>query len=285
MIFLASQYIIEYDDDGTEAHPAPASISDLSFFKISGIAYVFGNAVLTFNCHHSIPGLVSPVQPQIQLRTVFRSVLTFCCSGLAALCILAMLAFHNARDASCVDHDGPPCAINKLYNLNFSSYHIQFLAKILAAYPLLMIALYPLLTITLRNNLQVLLSGFGTGLNPTTRTRILTLAAGLPMLLLAYAEPDIEKVTSITGAYFGCGIMYIIPSCLVVAARRQLHAEFPGAIPNPNASEFGGQFYLVVLAWGLICIGFSTVNFTCEAIPGCSLSPSGLSPASNSSVP
>ena len=97
----------------------------------SGIAYVFGNAVLTFNCHHSVPGLVTPVRPQAHLKHVFRSVLTFCCTGLAALCILAMLAFHNAKGSDCDTHDGPPCEINKLYNLNFSSYHIPVFAKLL----------------------------------------------------------------------------------------------------------------------------------------------------------
>ena len=97
----------------------------------SGIAYVFGNAVLTFNCHHSVPGLVTPVRPQAYLKHVFRSVLTFCCTGLAALCILAMLAFHNAKGSDCDTHDGPPCEINKLYNLNFSSYHIPLFAKLL----------------------------------------------------------------------------------------------------------------------------------------------------------
>jgi len=273
MISLALQYCIRYDENTVDdpKDPKPAHISELTFFDISGIAYVFGNAVLTFNCHHSVPGLVTPVRPQAQLKYVFRSVLTFCCTGLGALCILAMLAFHNAKGSDCDTHDGPPCEINKLYNLNFSSYHIPVFAKLLDGYPVLMVALYPLLSITLRNNLLALFPNLATRMNPVTRGRLFTIAASLPMLLFAFAKPDIAKVTSITGAYFGCCIMYIIPGFLVKISRARL-AEYGTVAENPSASEFQGPFwYWLVIGWGLVAIAFSTVDFACEAIPGCDL--------------
>merc|ERR1712070_17591 len=115
------------------------------------------------------------------------------------------------------------------------------------AYPLLMIALYPLLSITLRNNLAVLFSNLGTSFGPVFRQRCFTLAAALPMLLFAFANPDIAHVTSITGAYFGCGIMYIIPAILVTTARRTLQEEFPEVVANPHRSEFQGGAYIVLL--------------------------------------
>eukprot|EP00656_Telonema_subtile_P025520 TRINITY_DN27584_c0_g1_i3.p1 TRINITY_DN27584_c0_g1~~TRINITY_DN27584_c0_g1_i3.p1 ORF type:complete len:469 (+),score=111.80 TRINITY_DN27584_c0_g1_i3:129-1535(+) len=270
MIALAWQYIHEYDDNTVEdVDPKPASLSELHFVDISGIAYVFGNAVLTFNCHHSIPGLVCPVRPQGQLKVVFRTLLTFCCFSLALLCVLAMMAFKNAH-GDCPSEPGPPCEINKLYNLNFSSYHVKFLAKLLDAYPVLMVALYPLLSITLRNNLLALLENVGTQLDPVMRQNLFTLTATLPMLLFAYAKPDIAKVTSITGAYFGCCIMYLIPAFLAMKSQAQL-AKFEGVVENPHRSEFGKVWQYVLIVWGLVCILFSSANFLCQAIPSCSM--------------
>jgi hypothetical protein len=51
----------------------------------TGISYIFGNCIITFNCHHSLPGLVSPVRPQSALRNTFRIVLSVSCVGMVSV--------------------------------------------------------------------------------------------------------------------------------------------------------------------------------------------------------
>jgi hypothetical protein len=125
-----------------------------------------------------------------------------------------------------------------------------------------MVALYPLLAITLRNNLASLLGDTPTfaSMNPKTRNYIFTFTASLPMIGVAYAKPDIQLVTSVTGAYFGLAIMFFVPTFLVLAVRKKLEEE--GLGQNPHSSEFQSKGWAYfVLIWGALCGLATTVLF------------------------
>merc|ERR1711998_814836 len=145
-------------------------------------------------------------------------------------------------------YEKEPCTVQDLFNLNFASYKIEGIGKALDIYPVLMVALYPLLSITLRNNIAAL-AGDSLSMGPRARNYLFTFVASMPMIGVAYAKPDVQLVTSVTGAYFGLAIMFFVPSFLVLRVRKALADE--GLGPNPHASEFSQSCWAyLVIAWG-----------------------------------
>lgn len=72
--------------------------------KMPGLPWMLGNAICTFMMHHSIPGLVKPVRPQLSIKS---AMLVGSCMGLFAylsLCLTAVFAFGinvNVRRRGC----------------------------------------------------------------------------------------------------------------------------------------------------------------------------------------
>ena len=53
------------------------------------------------------------------------------------MCYVAVFAFGDQAFAHCSVriHDGPPCQIQELFSLNFTTYHNTFIAAFLALFP------------------------------------------------------------------------------------------------------------------------------------------------------
>jgi len=277
MLGIPIQYIIQFTGDGTVEHPAPTPLDKVDLFKFSGISYIFGNCIITFNCHHSLPGLVTPVRPQAALRSTFRIVMGLSCVGMVLLCAVGLIAFGSIPEKSCASKPGPPCDIQQLFNMNFASYRSAFLGKALDVYPVLMVALYPLLAITLRNNIANLVTMLkaeepqaATSTAPSgpicgcfSDNMLFTLLAAVPMICVAYPKPNVQVVTSVTGAYFGLAIMFFIPVLLVLRVREELIKANLG--PNPHASEFASAYWAyLILGWGSLCGLATTAIFILE---------------------
>lgn len=66
-------------------------------------------------------------------------------------------AFAPDLAAKCLDQDGPACRIQGPYTLNFTSYHVRFVAHFLTLFPVFTLTSnFPLISITLRNNVRAL---------------------------------------------------------------------------------------------------------------------------------
>ena len=93
--------------------------------QIQHIAKVFGNTTFAFIYHHSISGIIYPVRPQSQVKSMF---LYSNIIGAMFLCTEAMLAWvaFGSLTNRCVPPDGwdpnieypitYPCGVSGLYN-------------------------------------------------------------------------------------------------------------------------------------------------------------------------
>ena len=140
MIILASIQLIH---EGPQASP-PA-------INANGFGSLFGVAIYAFMCHHSIPGLVTPIENKnyfsYKLIYVYGVIFAFYCT----LSVTGSFAFHTVQD---------------VYTLNFlhddkTSFIYSIIDYFLALFPVFTLtSSYIIVAITLSNNLRVLVSMF-----------------------------------------------------------------------------------------------------------------------------
>ena len=167
-IIFSSSYLMDKEPD------APIPLDDINLASVGGLPWMFGNAIFTFMIHHSVPGLLSPVDPSANATKAVAIGYTVALALYLLMCSIAMFTFQGSAFevgvlvASCrslLSHILWPITLvlQELYNDNFATlanYNMKWMSDFLDAYPVLMVALYPLITITLRNNLQAFVSQF-----------------------------------------------------------------------------------------------------------------------------
>jgi len=188
--------------------------------NVGGVPTLFGVSILSFMIHHSIPGLVYPVRPQHDIAKSISIPYTMSCIALIALCYFAIAAYGDVKTA-CPTYD-QPCAINELFNLNFSMFHV--FGTFVNTYPLLMVALFPLVAISLRNNLLA----FAHLITGSEHSMVMyALYAAVPPLVIACFTNQVASVTTYTAGYGGLTLMLIIPSWCVLQARKMVRHLVP----------------------------------------------------------
>lgn len=187
------------------------AVPAMPMMRPMGLPCLFGNAVLSFMVHHSIPGLISPLEhqadaPQVVWKAYSISYVLYLILGYTAL-----RAFGDV--------------IETLYSMNFIS--VPIVGPLLCAYPLLMFAIYPIVAITLRNNMINAL-----GLSPPDPERLCapstvfftTIVVVLPCVVAALTN-NVQAVVSISAGYFGISLMLFFMPLLMLYSRRALHAD------------------------------------------------------------
>ncbi|CAG5113755.1 Oidioi.mRNA.OKI2018_I69.chr2.g7845.t1.cds [Oikopleura dioica] len=217
---------------------------------ISAVPNLFGVAVYSFMCQHSLPALLTPISRKSKLTKMltgdFLLVLTF----YMLLCITA---------AFCFDHK----TIQDLYTLNFlldcQVCSSDFLRYFLALFPVLTLSTsFPIITVTLRNNLRSLFA-MDDDQRLVWKIFFPILAMG-PPIILAFFTDNLESLVGITGSYAGAGIQYVIPVALVYYARKSVAALDPQA-KNPHRLRINSNWtIIVVLIWTVLAISFVTYN-------------------------
>jgi len=107
-------------------------------------------------------------------------------------------------------------------------------------------------------------------MSPKVRRILFPILATVPAALVALGTEDLGILVTITGAYAGAGIQYVIPCSLVFIARRRLkrlEKNLSSSIENPLGSVFKHTcFVFLVLAWSVLAVGLVTANFIINAI-------------------
>eukprot|EP00741_Cyanophora_paradoxa_P022705 tig00021494_g21927.t1 len=148
MVLLAAAYA--HSTGGARA-------ADVPLVQPSRLPLLFGTAIYSFMCHHSVPSIVAPIRNKASLGALLAGVFGAVAAAYLALCYTALAAFGSVRNGACRLEPGPPCAIQPLYSLNFASSDWRFLARFLALFPVFTLSSnFPLIAITLRNNLSQL---------------------------------------------------------------------------------------------------------------------------------
>lgn len=252
MIILAI-YVASTDGPRTQGVPN---------FRVAALPNLFGGAVYAFMCHHSLPGIITPMRDKSLIGTVLLS-------AFIGVFLLYLLLFISCGVAFGLGAEDP-------ITFNFSPAKFGWVGDFLFLFPVVTLSSnYPMLTITLRNNLDTLLHLLlpkGAPLFPATnpshsprpsptsasspsssssslhhphhlhrsvrerrgsetrRAAVTMLAVGPPLVCCVVAEHydvNVNSLVGLTGAYAGAAVMLIIPACLVYQSRCILSHEMP----------------------------------------------------------
>eukprot|EP00164_Ancoracysta_twista_P004043 GFYU01005428.1.p1 GENE.GFYU01005428.1~~GFYU01005428.1.p1 ORF type:complete len:542 (-),score=145.14 GFYU01005428.1:249-1874(-) len=270
MIILCLVYLGSHGDEWDGKH--------VPMFDFAGLPSLFGVSIYSFMCHHSLPSIVSPIKKKNKLSALTSGVFVAVYSAYSLLCMSAVFAFGAVETAKCGNDPGPPCKIQDLFTLNFSSYSTQSVGYMLSLFPVFTLSSnFPMIAITLRNNLALLM--------PRTETpqwyhhRVsLTIFTVVPPITIAAITHNIEFLVKITGSYAGLAIMYVVPCLLVMFARKMVNEQMGShSSPSPHpfrchvqqkhSSPFRHEYYIyVVLGWASFAVVFTTVTMAINGI-------------------
>jgi len=220
--------------------------------RLMGLPNLFGVCVYSFMCHHSLPGLVTPINNKKRLYSLILGDYALILSFYFLLAFTGIFAFRD---------------INDLYTLNFQpspsdSWFLFSLHVFLSLFPVFTLSTnFPIIAITLSNNLKSLFLTEGRMYSYWTRTVVFPLLALVPPTCVAMATHSLEFLVGITGSYAGAGIQYIVPAALVYYARQEAGAALGVGVRNHHKSPFKHWFWVVfVQLWAITCIVFVTWN-------------------------
>lgn len=226
--------------------------------ELSGLPNLFGVCVYSFMCHHSLPGLVTPVNNKKRLYPLILADYGLILSFYFLLAFTGIFAFTD---------------LNDLYTLNFQpspsdSWFLFSLHIFLSLFPVFTLSTnFPIIAITLSNNLKSLFLTEGRRYSYWTRKAVFPLLALVPPTAIALATHSLEFLVGITGSYAGAGIQYIVPAALVYQARQQASASLGVGVTNHYKSPFSHTMWVVfVQLWAATCVIFVTWNHISAAL-------------------
>ncbi|CAG9830517.1 unnamed protein product [Diabrotica balteata] len=242
MVTLASIRLFKL---GPQGHPALVNLKE--------VPALAGSTVYSFMCHHSLPSLLVPIQNKDKIFKKVSCDFVAICSFYLLLALTGAFAF---------------ATLNDLYSLNFiysndSDLFRKIIGFFLVIFPLFpMSTSFPIIAITLQGNLKNLILNRNRPRATVVLDRLIfpTIAIA-PPVIVALCTHNIKYLVEITGTYAGVIVQYVIPTILVVYARRQCVKDF-GFRSNKFSSPFKHRFwYLFVISWSIICLIFVTVDF------------------------
>lgn len=252
--------------------------SNVPIANISALPNLFGGAVYSFMCHHSLPGIITPMRDKSHLQRIVAV-------AFGSVIVVYLLLFVTSGLAFGLDNIMDPLTFN------FPPNQYGFLGDCLFLFPVFTLSSsFPMLSITLRNNLDTLIQHVsqkvmhGNSSSDTVastlqskngyRRILLTLLAVVPPTILSYiaehAEVSVDELVGFTGAFAGCAVMLIIPAFLVYSSRREFAKAYavawnhqktvskPTTPRNIHQSPFGGQgWVLAILLWAGLSLIFN----------------------------
>lgn len=231
---------------GPQGHP-PA-------FDVTGLPTLFGACVYSFMCHHSLPGLIAPIRGKNQLGLHLALDYSLITVFYLLLAFTGAFAFASLSD---------------LYTLNFvptdnENIFLEIVEYFLALFPVFTLSTsFPIIAITLRNNLQSLFLDTTRleSYNFVLRKLLFPIVTVIPPLMLTYFLEDISVLIEFTGSYAGTGIQYLIPTFLVMSARRHCTNLLGLGVVNRYKSPFSHMAWAVfILIWSVMCVILVSVN-------------------------
>eukprot|EP00850_Spirogloea_muscicola_P023352 SM000350S13032 [mRNA] locus=s350:85248:90472:+ [translate_table: standard] len=204
-------------------------VKEVPLFELRELPNLFGGAVYAFMCHHSLPGIITPMQDKELVTRVI---------GLAFIGIFS------------------------LYILLFVSCGIAFVFTLSSSFPMLSITLRNNLDTLLhlilppkeskarlKDDLETVAIIDPRYLDKAALRRIgvTLLAVGPPIACCLAAEHfglNVNSLVGITGAYAGAAVMFIIPACLVHCSRMTVAQDFRGREPIHESGSAHPPLYL-----------------------------------------
>lgn len=224
-------------------------------FEFKGMPMLFGTCVYSFMCHHSLPGLVSPIKGKSSLGTYLAL------DYIVIIVFYLLLAFTGAFAFA---------NLSELYTLNFvptdnENIILEIIEYFLALFPVFTLSTsFPIIAITLRDNIQSLFLDMShvNSYNIVLRRILFPVVAVVPPILLTLFLEDITVLVGFTGSYAGTCIQYLIPTFLVLTARKYCSSLLGLGVVNKHRSPFGNILWaFFVIAWSVMCIVLVSLHF------------------------
>eukprot|EP00128_Syssomonas_multiformis_P016396 Colp12_sorted_trinity150504_noHs@22127 len=221
------------------------SVDSLHFLDVKELPGLFGVSIYAFMCHHSLPGLVTPITNKKSLNWLFGVDFMTVMSFYLLLCYTAVFRYGDD--------------IQDIYTSNFKTGTNAFFSYFLGLFPVFTLSSnFPIIAVTLVNNLRILLSDYAR--TPFINRIVFPLIALVPPLIIAFCTRNVSLLVAVTGSYPGLGIQYVIPTLLVMCARKKLF-EMTGEYRNIHSSPFKHKaFVYFMLIFSFVCICLITFN-------------------------
>ncbi|XP_077300532.1 transmembrane protein 104 homolog isoform X2 [Arctopsyche grandis] len=223
-------------------------------FDMAGIPALFGACVYSFMCHHSLPGMIAPITSKKSIGSYLSLDFILIGTFYLLLALTGIFAFTHLED---------------LYTLNFiptkgDGAVLQMTEYFLALFPVFTLSTsFPVMAITLRNTIQGVFLDVSRldSYNLFLRKLLFPILTVIPPILITMFFEDISILVSFTGSFAGAGIQYVIPTFLVLCARKECAEVFALNVSNPYESPFKNRYWaFFVLAWSVICVVMVSVN-------------------------
>lgn len=231
----------------------------LADFK--GFPILFGVSIYSFMCQHSLPGMVTPMKTK---KKIFH--LLFFDFSLILFFYL-LISYTGAFTYSYED-------LNDVYSLNFFTQFsttntsrldqsLSVLGYYLALFPVFTLGSnFPIISITLRENLKALFRQIfkrWRGDEPfhwAINRLFFPFLAIIPALAIACGTQNVQILVSVTGAFPGIGVQYIIPATLAFAGKHIVKNRLKLGYENKHKSPFSYLgFLIIVIVWTVVCVG------------------------------
>ena len=239
--------------------------SSPAIFSIGGFPSLFGSSIYSFMCHHSLPGIITPMKSKKYIYPIM---------GADFILILILYYLINLTGVFAITQDD----MQALHSLNFFCPGLEIVLLILGVYVALfpVISLssnFPIIVVTLRDNLKSLVKVFLSKVTIKGRTYTLPvqvdrvvfpLLALIPPTILAFSTQQDSLLVSVTGSFPGVGVQYLIPVCLVFMARYTLKKKV-NSYNNPHKSPFSHYIFQgLVLLWSFVSVILIIVDLSLD---------------------
>ena len=216
-----------------------------SLANAEGLPALFGISVYSFMCHHSLPGMVTPMSTK---RHLYKLLMV----DFIVILVLYLLLAYTAVFRFAVLQD--------LYTLNFfppNSNTPAVLSYFIVLFPVFTLTTnFPIISVTLRETVKELFHTFRKGkrYHFLIEYIVFPLAAIIPPFAIAFGTQNEELLVAITGSLPGVGVQYVIPVFLAFLARRMAKKEL-GSYNNKHHSIANNNVIaLLILIWSAVCI-------------------------------
>mmetsp|Transcript_13709 Transcript_13709/g.34525 ORF Transcript_13709/g.34525 Transcript_13709/m.34525 type:complete len:226 (-) Transcript_13709:1555-2232(-) len=217
-------------------------------------------------CHHSLPSLLEPIMSSVPTEKLVLRQISKPVAWALGCCLAFYLLLNITVNLRWSDAD-----IEDVITLNFQNFKSRIVPIFLELFPVCTLgASFPIIACTFRNNMQSLVvarqqtqqSPGSQSLNIVRDVVIPVLVLVLP-LTIAFLTQGVELLVSITGSYGGCAIEFVIPTLLVMAARRKVAQlqENKTYFKKMQLGVLSSRYLeMLVLAWASVCLILVTMH-------------------------
>ncbi|KAL3092370.1 hypothetical protein niasHS_007579 [Heterodera schachtii] len=285
MIVLA---IAQLAHNGPKGSPAPVNLH--------GFGSLFGVAVYAFMCHHSLPALITPIRNKHHLSAKLTSVYSLVFLFYCALSLSGAFTFAHVQDIYTINflHDEQTGGLLRLTDYFLALFPVFMLTSSYVIVAITLCNNIRVLgtlfdrckrvvgtdgranASSVNEESEALLSDFAhqIGISSPRPPHFRPLSphsSSLPTLfkhlaipflvvafpaLISFSTDNVLLLASITGSFPGVGVQFVLPTLLVLGARRTLSVRLgPSTVPLPFRSPFAHWFWpFAILGWACFAI-------------------------------